>query len=178
MGDPKAPVDPRWEKDRVGRISWRRDEMFESWAERKREYVKERDRKQEERARQKKSGRPPYEQRTALALHTLREDFNVSDFEITACYGTPFPEYLGLGDLELRARDRQPGKIDDGVDGVRVDMFEWVLETHHTKSSEAFCDLDCCLCPRITALNCAAQNFTAAETDGFYISLTDPLDYR
>jgi hypothetical protein len=166
-----------WEPGhRVGRISWRKGEAWGDWIVRRDAYVEERDRKLREREGNKISGKLPYAQRRADTLAVAREKFGLTDEDITARYGSEVAKYSYLESIPIRIECRSPFGRADGLVNVRMDMVAWVTDTFHLKRSEALCDLDCGVCPRAMALNCAAQNRSAAEADGFLVCPHNPME--
>lgn len=166
-----------WEPGhRVGRISWRKDEAWEDWVVRRDKYAEEREKKQREKERNKSTGRLPYAQRRADTLATARERFGLTDENIVEDYGSEMAKYAHLFSVSVRTECRKVYGQADGLLNVRMDMVDWVTDTFHLKSSEALCDLDCGACTRAMALNCAAQNRSAAQTDGFSVAAHNPLE--
>lgn len=166
-----------WEPGhRVGRISWRRDEAWDDWVVRRDAYAKDREQKLRERESNKRAGKLPYAQRRADTLAVARETFGLTDEEIVERYGSETAKYTHLANVPLRTESRSPFGWSDGMINVRVDMVRWVDDTFHLKRSEALCDLDCGVCTRAAALNCAAQNRSAAKADGFPVFAHNPLE--
>lgn len=166
-----------WEPGhRIGRISWRKNEEWDEWVVRRDAYAKDQEQKQRERERNKRAGKQPYAQRRADTLAVARETFGLTDEDIIERYGSETAKYAYLANVPVRTKERSPFGRTDGLINVRMDMVEWVTDTFHLKRSEALCDLDCGVCTRAMALNCAAQNRSAAKADGFPVFAHNPME--
>ena len=171
----KKPVDPNWDGERCGKIRWRLNELEEDWLVRKKAYLIEKRRKDALKPK-KKADLEPFLRLEPATINTAVSVFSLTRFDIEF-YGGSYTVNEGLRQLHPRGLRRTATLSPAAADGLgilRSQMRAWVDDTMDLKQSEALCNLQCDCCPRAAVLSCAAQNVSAAETDGFRVDAVSP----
>lgn len=160
-------LSPEQFPERVGRIRKKKGESAFAWHRRALRYLE---------VNPPKPKKPSSSQeRFDATIQAAKTVFGLTDAEI-ADLQKPVEAFFIKTSAEARQRSLAPADHHN-LWPVRLAMFRWVEKTVQRKVSEAWCNLDCPMCPSGQALNCAAQNASAAEQDSINMDVVKEYEH-